>query len=246
MAQLSTPEAKPNFDAETTQANHPNLIMSHHRTVPDFPILGKDQIEGNWAIILAFPDDFTPIATSELIEFAKKCTITRSNLNYSKSISVNHQVTIQGVYKGVTFYLHYEINQEPLLLGACAEPLLRTPIPPTSGEATTMIEGLNLEGHCQNQQSNVIVPWGYRNDGVFDFFRNEGDATCPACGGYVEVQNFIFHKTRYKAVGCKMETLDGPYRDVNSDWKFAYHTAFLDDPSSLVYWGQLRIEVQRP
>jgi len=116
-------------------------------------------------------------------------------------------------------------------------------------------QGLSLEGHCQNgscrayMQDYVLVKWGYRNGGIFDFFRNDRDVNCPICGRHVQVENFGFYHTRYKVIGSKKETPDGYFQDVNTDWKFAsadHYTTFLDDPKSLVHWGQLRIEVQRP
>ncbi|OCK87184.1 uncharacterized protein K441DRAFT_701451 [Cenococcum geophilum 1.58] len=117
------------------------------------------------------------------------------------------------------------------------------------------VEGLSLEAHCRNgscpayNQGYILVKWGYRNGGVFDIFRNDRDANCPMCNMYVEVENFGFTNTRYKVVGSKKDNPHAPLQDVNTDWKLVsgdYYTTFLDDPNSLVNWGQLRIEVQRP
>lgn len=112
-----------------------------------------------------------------------------------------------------------------------------------------------FKAHCQNvscpayDQGYVLVKWGYRNGGVFDVFRNDRDVNCPMCNMYVEVENFGLTNTRYKVVGSKKDNPHGPLQDVNTDWKLVsgnYYTTFLDDPNSLVNWGQLRIEVREP
>jgi len=117
------------------------------------------------------------------------------------------------------------------------------------------VQGLSLEAHCRNgscpayNQGYVLVKWGYRNGGVFDIFRNDRDANCPMCNSYVAVENFGLNNTHYKVVGSKKDNPYGPLQDVDTGWKFAsssYYTTFLDDPNSLVNWGQLRIEVRRP
>ena len=111
------------------------------------------------------------------------------------------------------------------------------------------------KAHCQNSSCRaynggyVLVKWGYRNGGVFDFFRNERDCECPICGQYVQPENFGFNNTDYKVVGYKRDRLNGPYKDINTDWKYApssHYTTFKDGEEDMVYWGKLEIRVRRP
>ncbi|KAF8462287.1 hypothetical protein BDZ91DRAFT_734868 [Kalaharituber pfeilii] len=114
------------------------------------------------------------------------------------------------------------------------------------------VDGLNLEGDCKNSacrayKKRVIVTWGYRNDGVFDFFRNQQDCECPLCGSFVDPVNFAFTKTYYRVSGYKKDKKDGPFKDVKTPWHYApnSYVTFHEREEDLVYWGKLKIQVKK-
>ncbi|KAF8454831.1 hypothetical protein BDZ91DRAFT_747271 [Kalaharituber pfeilii] len=113
------------------------------------------------------------------------------------------------------------------------------------------VNGLNLEGDCTNSSCRaygrrVIIKWGYRNDGLFDFFRNQQDCACPLCASFVDPVNFGFANTYYQVSGYKKDKLDSPYKDVETPWHYApnCYVTFKEQEEDMVYWGKLEIRVK--
>ncbi|CAM1501304.1 Fc.00g104660.m01.CDS01 [Cosmosporella sp. VM-42] len=90
----------PNFKADTTQG----------------PINFYDETKGLWAIVFAFPDDFTPVATTELVTFTLlQSEFAKRNVRLF-ALTTNNTLIREGKFKPHQEWVNDidEISQEPL------------------------------------------------------------------------------------------------------------------------------------